>query len=94
MRHFAAAALACAALFLAIPIFACGGLNVCQNVALRGVQSVPGLLNRSRLGTRYDMINPPVSRNGAGPSMRAALARLRPYDPPVISCSLAFWEAL
>lgn len=94
MRLVLAAAIACAALFFAVPIVAGGSTDVCQDVALHDVQGNAPAGRMSTSSTMYNVMDSAATVGSSGHEVHDAEARLHPHVPPAIACAAVFWKSL
>jgi hypothetical protein len=94
MRIVLAAAIACAALFFAVPIVAGGSTDVCQDVALSDVQATGPAPRVSTSNTMYNVMDPAASLGSLGNETHDRIAKLHPHIPPAVSCAAVFWKSL
>jgi hypothetical protein len=94
MKYLLAAAIACGALFFAVPVVVGGNTDVCQDVSVSDVQGSGPTGSMSTSSTMYNVMNQADAVGSPGDQAHDKAARLHPHIPPAISCAAGFWKAL
>lgn len=94
MKYLLAAAIACGALFFAVPIVVGGSTDVCQDVTVSDVQGSGPTGSMSTSSTMYNVMNQAAVVGSLGDQAHDRVARQHPHIPPAVSCAADFWKTL